>query len=139
MQARALTYLDPNFELGLAEPKFLQMIEKIGSDTVKYIDEMQESYHYLGYYNKEKKDYSAARSWFKRMYNLDPANKQWKLQALLSQISVAYKDNNYPEARDLYYQIKKVDPANTDADKAIKELTRAIESKKILDEIKNMK
>jgi tetratricopeptide (TPR) repeat protein len=139
LQARAVTYLDPNFELGLAEPKFKLLLEKIGTDTTKYMNEMQESFHYLGYYNMQKKDYSEAKSWFKKIFNLDPANKQWKVQSLLSQISVAYKDNNYPEARELYYQIKKVDPAYPGVDAAIKELTRAIESKKILDEIKNMK
>jgi len=139
MQARAVTYLDPNFELGLAEPKFKLLIEKVGSDSIKYINEMQESFHYLGYYNMQKKEFPAAKYWFKRIFNLDPANKQWKLQSIRSQISVAYKEKNYPEARELYYQMKKVDPTDPDTDKAIKELTRAIESKKIIDEINNMK
>jgi len=139
MQARAVTYLDPDFEKGLAEPKFKMLIQKVGSDTVKYVNEMQEAFHYLGYYNMQQKNYQAAKAWFKRIFNLDPANKQWKLQSLRSQISVAYKEKNYPEARELYYQMKKVDPADPETDKAIKELTRAIESKKIIDEINNMK
>ena len=131
--------MDPNCDLGLAESKFKKVIEKIGSDTITYVNEMQEAYTYLGYNSLQKKDYPQSISWYKKLYNLDPLNKQWQLKSLHSQIIVAYKEKNYPEARDLYYQVKKLDPADPDPDKQIKELTRSIESKKIIDEINNMK
>ncbi len=136
--ARSNSGMDPNNELGLAEPKFLTVIEKIGADSVNYLNELQEAYTYLGYNSLQKKDFQQSKSWYKRLYNLDPNNKQWQLKSLHSQIIVCYKEKNYPGARDLYYQIKKLDPADPEPDKQIKELTRAIESKKIIDEINSM-
>jgi tetratricopeptide (TPR) repeat protein len=139
-QARALSSMDPTSELGLAEPKFLKVIEKIGSDSATYLNELQEAYTYLGYNSMQKKDYQQSKSWYKRLYNLDPTNKQWQLKSLRTQVLIATsKEKNYPVARDLWYQIKKLDPADPDADKMIKELTRAIESAKIFEEINNMK
>jgi hypothetical protein len=57
---------------------------------------------------------------------LDPANKQWQIQSLKSQALIAYKEKNYTEARELYTEIKKLDPADLDAAKAIQDLTKAI-------------
>jgi tetratricopeptide (TPR) repeat protein len=136
--ARSNSGMDPNCELGLAEPKFLKVIEKIGTDSLNYLNELQEAYTFLGYNSLQKKNYQESKSWYKRLYNLDPTNKPWQLRSLHSQIIVAYKEKNYPAARDLYYQMKKLDPADPEPDKQIKELTRAIESKKIIDEINNM-
>jgi tetratricopeptide (TPR) repeat protein len=137
--ARAASQRDTSFALGLAEPKFLLLIDKIGSDTVKYVNEMQEAYSYLGYYNYQNKNYGPAKMWDKRLYNLDPTNKQWQIKALRAQVLVAYKEKNYYEARDLYTQLKKLEPNDTEIDKTIKELTRVIESGKIIDEMNKMK
>ncbi|HAQ20814.1 MAG TPA: hypothetical protein DCR40_16515 [Prolixibacteraceae bacterium] len=124
--ARTASSMDPTSELGLAYPKFESLVEKIGSDTVKYAKELQESYTYLGYYNIQKEDYKAAKLWYKNLYNLDPSNKQWQIQSLKSQALIAYKEKNYMEARDLYSEIKKLDPADLEAAKAIQDLTKAI-------------
>lgn len=137
--ARSASQMDTTFALGLAEPKFLLVINKVGSDTVKYVSEMQEAYSYLGYYNYMKKDYTPAKMWDKRLFNLDPTNKQWQIKALRSQVLVAYKEKNYVEARELYYQLKKLEPTDVEIDKTIKELTRVIESGKIIDEMNKMK
>jgi tetratricopeptide (TPR) repeat protein len=137
--ARAASQRDTAFVLGLAEPKFKLLIEKIGTDTVKYINEMQEAYSYLGYYNYQKKDYPTAKMWDKRFFNLDPTNKQWQIKALRAQALVAYREKNFVEQREFYYQLKKLDPTDTEIDKNIKDLTRVIESGKIFDELNKMK
>ena len=124
--ARTASSMDPTNELGLVHPKFEIVIEKAGTETTKYAKELQESFFYLGSYNYQKKDYAAAKSWYKKLYDLDPANKQWQIQSLSSQAVIAYKEKDYVEARNLYIEIKKLDPADPNADKAIKDLTKAI-------------
>lgn len=124
--ARTASSMDPTSELGLAHPKFESLVEIIGSDTIKYAKELQESYTYLGYYHIQKEDYKTAKFWYKNLYNLDPSNKQWQIQSLKSQALIAYKEKNYVEARDLYSEIKNLDPADLEAAKAIQDLTKAI-------------
>ncbi len=124
--ARTASSMDPTNDLGLARPKFEALIEKIGAETTKYAKELQEAYMYLGYYNLQKNDYKTAKAWYKKLYELDPANKTWQIQSLNSQAVIAFKEKNYVEARDLYTEIKKLDPANTAADQTIRDLTKAI-------------
>jgi tetratricopeptide (TPR) repeat protein len=118
--------MDPTSELGLAQPKFESLVEKVGTETVKYAKELQEAFTYLGYYNLQKKDYPAAKSWYKKLLSLDPSNKQWQIQALQSLALIAYREKNYVEARDFYIEIKKLDPTDPNVDKAIKDFNKAI-------------
>jgi tetratricopeptide (TPR) repeat protein len=124
--ARTASNMDPTSELGLAQPKFEALVEKVGTETTKYAKELQEAYTYLGFYYLQKQDYLASKSWYKKLFELDPLNKQWQIQSLKSQALIAYKEKNYIEARDLYTEIKKLDPADLDATKAIQDLTKAI-------------
>lgn len=124
--ARTASSMDPTSELGLARPKFETVVEKAGVEPTKYAKELSESYIYLGFYNMNKKDYQAAKSWYKKLYELDSANKEWQIRSLSSQAIIAYKEKDYVEARNLYIEIKKIDPADPNADKAIKDLTKAI-------------
>ena len=124
--ARTASSMDPTSEIGLAQPKFEALVAKVGIDTVKFAKELQEAYTYLGYYNLQKKDYPVSKSWYKKLFYLDPANKQWQIQSLKSQALIAYRAKNYVEARDLYVEIKKLDPNDNDAAQAIKDLTKAI-------------
>lgn len=124
--ARTSSSMDPTSELGLAQPKFESLVEKVGTETVKYAKELQEAFTYLGYYNLQKKDYPAAKSWYKKLFSLDPSNKQWQIQALQSLALIAYREKNYVEARDFYIEIKKLDPTDPNVDKAIKDFNKAI-------------
>jgi len=124
--ARTASSMDPNSELGLAQPKFEALVAKVGTESAKYAKELQEAYTYLGFYYLQKQDYAASKSWYKKLFELDPENKQWQIQSLKSQALIAYKEKNYVEARDLYTEIKKLDPADLDAAKAIQDLTKAI-------------
>ena len=124
--ARTASCMDPTSELGLAKPKFELLIEKISNETKKYDKELQEAFTYLGYYYLLKKDYPVSKSWYKRMYELDASNKQWQIQSLKSQALLAYREKKYVEARDCYIEIKKLNPADPDAKKAIQDLSKAI-------------
>ncbi|HEY3372488.1 MAG TPA: tetratricopeptide repeat protein [Prolixibacteraceae bacterium] len=124
--ARTASSLDPSSELGLAQPKFELLIGKVGSETTKYAKELQEAYTYLGYYYLQKKDFETSKSWYKKLFELDPANKQWQIQSLKAQALIAYREKNYIQARDLYTEIKKLDPSDLDAGKAIQDLNKAI-------------
>lgn len=124
--ARTASSMDPTSELGLAQPKFESLIEKVGTETNKYAKELQEAFTYLGYYNLQKNDYTAAKSWYKKLFDLDPSNKQWQIQSLKSQALIAYKEKKYVDARDFYIEIKKLDPNDLDASKAIQDLNKAI-------------
>ena len=129
--ARTDTKIDSTSELGLAKPKFESLIKAVGTDTVKYIKELQEAYSFMGSYSLfQKKDLNESKSWFIKIFKLDPKNKQWQLQSLQSQAIIAYKEKNYIDARNLYVEIKKLDPADLNADKAIKDLTKAIDAAK---------
>ena len=76
------------------------MITQVGSETRNIKTELFEAFSYMGYYKIENKNY-AAKEWYKRMFELDPKNKEWQIRLLLP-MHHAYKEKNYPEARDLY-------------------------------------
>ncbi|MBA4408405.1 MAG: hypothetical protein C0397_03155 [Odoribacter sp.] len=128
--ARTASSMDPTSELGLAHPKFESLVEKVGSDTIKYAKELQEAYTYLGFYFLQKKEYPTSKTWYKKLFELDPANKQWQIQSLKSQALIAYYEKNYVESRDFYNEVKKLDPADLEAAKAIQDLTKAIDAAK---------
>jgi hypothetical protein len=46
-----LVNIDTTSKLGLAKPVYEAMVEKTGTDTVKYAKELLEAYSYLAYYN----------------------------------------------------------------------------------------
>jgi tetratricopeptide (TPR) repeat protein len=117
-------------EAGYAKPKFELLISRIGTDSVKYAAELVEAFSYMGSYNflKKPSDYPAATSWFKRIYNLDPKNKQWQIKSLKSQAVAKYYEKKYTEVRDLYLQVKQLDPKDPDADEGLQRTEKAIKA-----------
>jgi len=126
--ATTASSMDPTSELGLAKPKFEMLLEKVGSETTKYIKEVAEAYKYFGYYYLQKKDFPAAKIWSKKLFDLDPSNKQWQLLSLQSLAVIAYREKNYVEARDYYIELRKLDPANPEYTRMIKEFTKTIDA-----------
>jgi tetratricopeptide (TPR) repeat protein len=127
-RARSASSIDPSSELGLAKPIFESLIEKVGTETAKYIKDLQEAYIYMGSYYFQKKDYPNAKLWNKKLFDLDPSNKQWQIQSLRMQALIAYNEKNYIEARDYYIELKKLDPANAEYTKMIKDFTKTIDA-----------
>jgi tetratricopeptide (TPR) repeat protein len=124
--ARTYSSMDPTSEQGLAKPKFEAMIEKIGAETAKYSKELQEAYSYLVPYYLQKKDYTTSRTWAKKLFDLDPANKKWQIQSLILQATISHTEKKYADARDFFIEIKKLDPAYPNVDKTINDYNKAI-------------
>jgi|WetSurMetagenome_2_1015567.scaffolds.fasta_scaffold53391_2 tetratricopeptide (TPR) repeat protein len=124
--ARTASQMDPNSDLGLAFPKFENLVNQVGTETDKYKSALQEAYTYLGYYHLNKKEYDASKEWYQKLYDLDPNNKDWKITSLNSFALIAYRQKNYSEAKDYYQQILKLDPGNTQIQQVINDLNKAI-------------
>jgi tetratricopeptide (TPR) repeat protein len=128
--ARTYSNMDPSSEIGLAAPKFEQLINKIGSDTVKYKQELYEAYSYMGYYNLQKKDYEPAKIWYNKLYNLDPKNKDWQTRALSSLAIISYREKDYNESIVIYQKLLALDPNNASFKQAIIDLKKVIAAQK---------
>jgi tetratricopeptide (TPR) repeat protein len=128
--ARTASYLDPEFEQGLAAQKFENMINQIGTETEKYKNALQEAFYYMGSYNLQKKDYDAAKQWYEKWYNLDPKNKEWQIKALGGIGIINFREKKYVETRDIYQKILDLDPTNKEIRQAIQDLNKAIAAQK---------
>jgi tetratricopeptide (TPR) repeat protein len=124
--ARTYSNMDPTSELGLAVPKFQQLISKAGADSVKYKQELYEGFSYMGYSNLLKKDYEPAKMWYNRLLNLDSKNKDWQIKALNSLALISYREKNYVETKNIYQKILILDPNNAEVKQAIKDLEKVI-------------
>jgi len=128
--ARTYSNMDPTSELGLAAPKFLNLIQKASADSVKYKQELFEAFSYMGYYNLQKKDYELAKMWYNRLFSLDPKNKEWQIRALNSLALISYREKNYVETKNIYLRIQVLDPTNADVKQAISDLNKVIAAQK---------
>jgi len=128
--ARSVSLRDPESKQGLAAPKFEALIALVGSETEKYKQVLNEAFSYMGYYNLQKKDYEASRSWYDKLLNLDAKNKEWQIRALQSMALTCYREKNYVAARDYYQRILVVDPNDAVSKKAVNDLTTVINAAK---------
>ena len=118
-------------ETSIAQPKFQLLIDKIGTDTVKYNKELEEAYTYMGSLDVmflKTPDYVGAINWFEKMRTLEPNNKSIQLRALKSMALVRYKEKKYKDARDLYIKVKQLDPNDPDLPKVLPQLEKAIKA-----------
>ncbi len=128
--ARTYSNMDPSSEQGLAAPKFMMLVEKAASDSVKNKQELYEAFSYMGYYNLQKKEYETAKGWYNRLLNLDAKNKDWQTRALSSLALISYREKNYVEAREFYQKLLVLDPNNADFKQAVKDLDKVIASQR---------
>jgi tetratricopeptide (TPR) repeat protein len=77
--ARTYSKMDPDSKMGLAKPKFENLIEVTKADSLKYASEMMESFGYLGYYYMLKDNYNSSKEYYDRMIAFDPNNKDFKI------------------------------------------------------------
>ena len=128
--ARTSYQMDPDYLLGLAAPKFENMISQIGTEIEKNKLALFEAYSYMGYYNLNRKDYEIAKQWYEKLMNLDPQNKEWQIKALSSIGVINYREKKYVEARDIYQKILDLDPTNKEIKQAIQDLNKTIAASK---------
>jgi tetratricopeptide (TPR) repeat protein len=124
--ARTFSKMDPDTKLGLAKPKFEKVIEVAKSDSVKWENEMMESFAYLGYYHMMNSNWSKSKEYYNRMINLNPNNKENKLKGYYGIGSIEMRsisDEKTNEGRlpylnraaDAYNKMLTVDPMNASA------------------------
>lgn len=129
--ARTYSKQDPDTKLGLAKPKFENVIDVAKSDSIKNADEMMEAFSYLGYYNMENNNISRARDYYNRMINLIPNNKENRIKGYngLANIEVKLAQNEKTNegklnflgrAAESYTSILGLDPSNASAKSSLK-------------------
>jgi tetratricopeptide (TPR) repeat protein len=76
-RARVNASLDPEAKKGLAKPhydKYIELSKAPDADASKFREGLVEAYGYLGVYNFQKGDKTAARTNFEQVLTLDPTN-----------------------------------------------------------------
>ena len=81
--ARVQTNFDPESDSGLAKPYYEQFIQFSNEDTTKFKKELIEAYSYLGYYYYIKGENVNSKTYWQKVYALDPKNVQ-AIEALKS-------------------------------------------------------
>jgi len=123
---------DPDNKLGLAKPKFEDLIAKASVDSVKNVQELYEAYRYMGsYYLLTKEDYGKAKEWYTRILNLNPSKD---LQARgYGSLGIMYgKAKQYQNALDAYKKVLDFDPNNEAAKSNIEYYKKVLSSQVVV-------
>jgi tetratricopeptide (TPR) repeat protein len=125
-RARTFSKMDPDTKLGLAKPRFEEVIKVAEKDSIKYLSEMNEAFTYLGYYYMINENWSKSKDYYNRMINLDPNNKENKIRGynnlgnveLRSTSGEKTNEGRLPylsRAADAYNKVLALDPNNAAA------------------------
>ncbi|MEI6276580.1 MAG: tetratricopeptide repeat protein [Prolixibacteraceae bacterium] len=110
---------DPDAKAGLAKPKFIALLTKATTDSVKYQNEIFDALRYLGYNALQANNYDEARKYYSRMINLDPNNKDMVIKALSSMVSLSMQQGEFGKAMEYDNKILALDPSNAPAKSSI--------------------
>jgi tetratricopeptide (TPR) repeat protein len=110
---------DPDSKTGLAKAKFIALLSKAATDSVKYENEIFDALRYLGYSALQSNNYEEARKYYSRMINLDPNNKEMVIKALSSMVSMSMQQGEYSRAMEYDNKILALDPSNAPAKSSI--------------------
>ena len=80
-RARTNSLLDPETTAGLAKPYYEKALESFIANPTKFQKETIEVYSYLGFYYFIKEDYQTSKSYWKKIFEIDPSNSK-ALEAL---------------------------------------------------------
>ena len=120
---------DPDSKLGLAKEKFISLISKASSDSVKYSTEIFNALRFLGYNALQAGNYESAKAYYTRMLNLDMNNKDFQIQAYSSLGSMYMLMGEYSRATESNNKILAIDPGNAQAKSSIQYIS-ALQSNK---------
>ena len=123
LSARNAFGKDPDSKLGLAKPKFIALISKASSDSVKYNSEILDGLTFLGYQALQADNYELAKAYYTRMANLDPNNQEVVIKAYSSMATMYLQKGDYPKATEYYNKIIALDPGNEAAKSSLKYIT----------------
>jgi tetratricopeptide (TPR) repeat protein len=106
---------DPDSKAGIARDKFVALIGKAASDSVKYANEIFDALRFLGYNALQADKNDLAKAYYNRMLNLAPDNKEFQIKALTS-LSTAYiSTGSYANAVEVNNKILALDANNASA------------------------
>ena len=125
MIARTYYKMDPEMT-GTARLKFEKLVETAKTDSLKNESEMMEAFGYLSYYYMMKDNFSRSKDYYNRMINLNPNNKENKINGYTGIGSVELRSTTTEKtnegrlpyltrATDAYNKILAIDPMNTQA------------------------
>ena len=106
---------DPDAKLGIAKAKFSALVAKAATDSVKYSNEIFDALRFLGYNALQADKYDEAKSYYNRMVNLDPNNKEFQIKAYSSLNTMYMTMGDYGKAVECDNKILALDPNNANA------------------------
>jgi tetratricopeptide (TPR) repeat protein len=124
--ARTYSKMDPDTKLGLAQPKFVKVVEVAQKDSVKYASELAEALGFLGYYNMTKENYALSKAYYNRLVECAPNNKEYQIRGYNGlglvelRLAGAEKTNEgrlpfIAKSAEAYNKILALDPNNASA------------------------
>jgi len=119
---------DPDFKLGLAKPKFEDLLKKAAADSVKNVDEMVDALSYLGYNALTNGKYESTKAFYNRMLNLAPDNNKIKAKAYTSLAQMSFDMADYPKAIEYTNKVLEINPNDDNAKNYVKYVTGVISS-----------
>jgi tetratricopeptide (TPR) repeat protein len=124
--ARTYSRMDPEYNLGLAKPKFEKLLSMAKTDSLKNESEMVEGLEYLGYYYMNRSDFSTSKTYYTRLIALNPNSKENHVKGYngLGQVELKLANTEktnegrlpfLSRSADAYNKILALDPNNASA------------------------
>jgi tetratricopeptide (TPR) repeat protein len=99
----------------IAKNRFVTLINKAATDSVKNANEIFDALRFLGYNAFEADKNDLAKAYFTRMLNLNADNKDFQIKALSSLNTLYLKMGDYAKAIDANNKILSIDANNASA------------------------
>ena len=112
---------DPDFDLGIARPRFQTLLQKAAVDSVKNVKEIYDALRFLGYEALQNKRYDEARAYYTRMMNLSP---DYRIRAHSSLSTMYMTMGEYQKAVEENNKILAIEPGNEAAKSAIQYISQ---------------
>ncbi len=106
---------DPESKTGLVKDRFVALIGKAATDSVKYANEIFDALRFLGYNALQADKNDLAKAYYNRMLNLAPDNKEFQIKALGSLSTMYMSVGNYGGATEANNKILALDANNATA------------------------
>ena len=121
---------DPDSKTGIAREKFILLLDKAATDSVKYANEMFDALRFLGYDALQSDKNDLAKDYYTRMLNLAPDNKDFQIRAYSSLSSLYMSMGDYAKAIDVNNKILALDSNNASAKSTLQYIQSAQASAK---------
>jgi tetratricopeptide (TPR) repeat protein len=116
---------DPDSKLGLAKPKFEDLLHKATVDSVKYKNELIDALRFLGYNSLTNGKYESTKAYYTRMLNVAPDDNEIKAKAFTSLAQMYFAMGEYPKAIEYSNKVLEINP-NDDAAKGYIKYVNAV-------------